>query len=197
MSLSKIPVGVGLVDGAAQGAGGVHVLAADVDVARVGLDREPADRGALDELEGRLLHELLVLEGAGLALVGVADEVVRPLLLLGQAVPLDPGREARAAAPAQARGLDLVDDRLALHPERLPQALVAAFGEVALEGAERGVTGVLEKERILGHDPLSLRPRRPACNQDGASRGTGWGTGLETRLLASRSGIPAPSRADS
>ena len=59
-------------------------------------------------------HDLPVLAGAGLRLVGVDDEVVRPAVrLLGHERPFQPGREAGAAAPAQARLLHLVDDPVA------------------------------------------------------------------------------------
>ena len=57
-------------------------------------------------------HDLAVLAGAGLRLVGVDDEVVRPpVRLLRHEGPFEAGREAGAAAAAQAGVLHLVDDR--------------------------------------------------------------------------------------
>src|SRR5262249_60948312 len=50
----------------------------------------------------------------GLRLVGIDDEIVRPPVgLLRHERPLEAGGEAGAAAPAQAGGLDLVDDAIA------------------------------------------------------------------------------------
>src|SRR4029077_1893557 len=54
-----------------------------------------------------------VLAGAGLALVGVDDEIGRALALLRHERPFEAGREAGAAAPAQPRFLDFVDDPVA------------------------------------------------------------------------------------
>src|SRR5262250_320163 len=59
-------------------------------------------------------HDLAVLAGAGLRFVGVDHEIMRtPLRLLRHERPLEPGREAGAAAPALARRLHLVDDPVA------------------------------------------------------------------------------------
>src|ERR1051326_8910953 len=47
-------------------------------------------------------------------LVGIDHEIVRPVAdLLAHEGPFQPGRKAGAAAPALARGLHLVDDRVA------------------------------------------------------------------------------------
>ena len=111
-------------------------LAADVDVAALGPDGVRRDGAALDELVRRPAHDLAVLEGAGLRLVGVADEVVRLAVVLRHEGPLEAGREAGAAAPAQARLLDLLDDRRrASSPSALRSACVAAALHPAVEGA--------------------------------------------------------------
>ena len=79
-------------------------------------------------------HDLPVLAGAGLRLVGVDDEVVRaPVRLLGHERPLEAGREAGAAAAAQARLLHLVDDPVAAH---LEQELGAVPGAALLRGLQ-------------------------------------------------------------
>ena len=59
-------------------------------------------------------EDLVVLEAAGLRLVGVDDEVVRlrDLLLRGTNDHLRPVREERAAAAAQLRGEQLVGHAL-------------------------------------------------------------------------------------
>ena len=52
--------------------------------------------------------------------------------LLGDERPLHPGAEARAAAPPQAGVLDLIDDGVRLHAERLLHGLVAVQLEIAV-----------------------------------------------------------------
>src|SRR5690606_9246748 len=59
--------------------------------------------------------------GAGLRFVGIDHEIMGPLTdLLGHERPFEPRGEAGAAAAAQARGLDLVDDPVAAHLHDLP-----------------------------------------------------------------------------
>ena len=66
-------------------------------------------------------HDVPVLTGAGLRLVGIDHEIMRPAVrLLGHERPLQPGRESGAAAPAQAGILHLADDPVrAFRQERL------------------------------------------------------------------------------
>ena len=89
-----------------------RVLGADVDVALVAVGGEHRDRDRLDDGAGLLLHEDAILERAGLGLVGVADEVVRPRGLRGDRAPLRGGRERGAAAAEQAGFLDRGDHAL-------------------------------------------------------------------------------------
>src|SRR5690606_3983274 len=105
-----------------------HELAADVVVAHGRADREARDRHPFDQRVRVVAKDVAVVTGAGLALVGVADEILLPRRVRRHERKLEAGREARSAAPAKARGLDLLDDRLAVelaaqHP--LPR-LVAA-----------------------------------------------------------------------
>ena len=82
---------------------GVRIFGADVDVALGGADRDAGDGHALDQHEGVAFHDHAVGEGAAVALVGVADDVfLRSALRLRDGLPLDAGREAGAAAAAQA-----------------------------------------------------------------------------------------------
>ena len=92
-------------------------------------------------------QDVAVLERARLALVGVADDVLVAGELLRHEAPLEPGREARAAAAAQRALLHLGDHRRRrdLLGEDLPQRLVAA----ALRRSRRAA---------------SCRPLRPASS---------------------------------
>ena len=92
-------------------------LAADVDIGEVRLDREAGDDHPLDELMRILMDDVAVLEGAGLGFVRVANEVGRLRAAGLDEAPLDAAGESRAAAAAQAGGLDLVDDIGGLHRE--------------------------------------------------------------------------------
>ena len=74
-------------------------------------------------------------ERAGVALVGVADEVLLVALGLVGELPLDARGEPGAAAAADARVGDLFDDPLGrLLRERHPGGLVPADGDVRVDG---------------------------------------------------------------
>jgi hypothetical protein len=62
------------------------------------------------KLMGILMHDVAVLEGAGLGLVGVADQVDGLGVIRRDEGPFDAGGEARTAASAQAAGFDFFDD---------------------------------------------------------------------------------------
>ena len=74
-------------------------------------DRDARNRHAFDQHEGVAFHDHAVGEGAAVAFVCVADDI---LLLAHRRVvdrlPLDARRKARAAAAAQARLRHFVDD---------------------------------------------------------------------------------------
>ena len=124
------------------------VFAADVDVGVVGAHREAGDDAALDQRMRIVAHDVAVLAGARLRLVGVDDEVVRPAIaLLRHEGPLQAGREARATPPAQARRLHLRDDPVAaLFDETLGPVPVAAFHRTL----QRPVVNAVD----VGEDPI-------------------------------------------
>ena len=102
---------IGLVDRGLQVLALADEFAAHVDVARAAIHRAAGDQAALDQEMRIVPHDLAVLAGAGLGLVGVDHEIMRPVAdRLRHERPFHAGREAGAAAAAQARGLDLVDD---------------------------------------------------------------------------------------
>src|SRR5579859_1122711 len=88
-----------------------NVFTADVDDAVVGADGVGGQQAAFDEPVRIEAHDLPVLAGAGLGLVGVDHQEVRPLAdLLGHEGPLQAGGEAGPAPATQPRRLDLVAD---------------------------------------------------------------------------------------
>ena len=134
---AEIVVGVGLCDGGVDDSLLHRELAAQVGVCGMRTDGAARDHDSLDDAV-RIEFELVAIrEGAGLALVGVAAQVDRLLRVLRDEAPLDAGRKRRAAASAQIRVLDLVDNLLGLHLEqRLAQRLVAAVADVHVELAK-------------------------------------------------------------
>ena len=90
----------------------VRIFGADVDVALAGADRDTGDRHPFDQDERIAFDQHAIREGAGVAFVGIADNVFLWRRRLRHRAPLDTGREAGAAAPAQARRNHLFDDRL-------------------------------------------------------------------------------------
>ena len=80
------------------------------------------------------LQEAPVHVGAGIAFVGVADDVLGIALGLPRRIPLPAGGETSAAAAPEVCLDHLLDDRFGLHPrEGLPQGAVAADGQVILQ----------------------------------------------------------------
>src|SRR5262249_21123754 len=83
------------LDGGAERGRRARVFASDVDEAARGADRVAAQRDALDDREWIALHEVLVDVRAGVAFVGVADDVSLGAVLRvrGGEAPLGGGGE--------------------------------------------------------------------------------------------------------
>ena len=94
---------------AAHRADRVRIFGADVDETLGRAHREAGNRHALDQHEGIALHHHPVGEGAAVALVRIADDVFLGSHGAGGGAPLDPRREAGAAAAAEAGLDDLLD----------------------------------------------------------------------------------------
>ena len=137
---------LGLLDGDGEPVHGHGVLGADIDVALGRAGGHARDDHALDDLVRVALHAGAVHECAGVALVAVADDVLDGLFRMCRDLrPLAPGREARAAAAAQAGIAHGLDDLVRLHLEQgLGQRAVAADGQVLLDGFRVDVAAVLE-----------------------------------------------------
>src|SRR3954468_19408539 len=154
-AVAEVALGLRLLDGLLEARRLPVVLAADVDERARGADDVRRDDHALDQHVRRLLHELAVLEGARLGLVGVAHEVLVHRAL-GQEGDLLAHREAGAAAPADARGLELVQDLGRRHGQRLAQRLVAAAPRVHVERVQPGLVDVLEQQELGAHYEAAL-----------------------------------------
>ena len=139
---ARAPVGVGLVARLLQALEAEGELASAVDEGLLGSRRVGRDDGPLDDLVRVALDQHVVLERRRLALVAVHDEVGGRGL--AQHRPLAAGREAGAAAPEEARLVDLRGDVRRRHRQRLAETFVAAGGEVALEGVRVGQAPIRE-----------------------------------------------------
>ena len=109
----------------------------------------PGDRHALDQGEGIAFHDHAVGERAGVALVGIADDVFLRRLGGHHGLPLDARREARAAAAPKAGIGDRLDDGGRGHLERLAQALQTAMRFVVLERQRIGDAAAGKCEPLL------------------------------------------------
>src|SRR5262249_8387029 len=124
-------------------------------------DRIAADRATLDEQVRVALDEQVILERARLALVGIAGDVAGLDLLVDE-LPLHPGREARAAAPAETGRLDHLDDLVGLFPERDLLRVVAFVRKVEIERERVRLAHVLCEDRI--HPAYPAPPALPALS---------------------------------
>ena len=104
------------------------------------------------------LHEHVVLERARLAFVGIAGDVLRLGRVLEDELPLQAGRESRAAAAAQPRGLHLLDDLVRLLRQRLAQPFVSTRVlqiEVEREGVR--LADVVGENGFVRHQSLTTK----------------------------------------
>src|SRR4029079_10317163 len=105
---------IGLVDRRLQPLTLADELATYIDVAGLRAHRETGDQAALDQEMRIVPHDLSVLAGAGLGFVGIDDEILWPAVrLLRHERPLQSGRKASPAAPAQSGTLHLLDNGVA------------------------------------------------------------------------------------
>jgi len=140
---------------------GVGIFGADIDVAFGCAHGDAGNGHAFDEDEGIALHDHAVGVGAAIAFVGIADDVFRLARRLQHGLPFDAGGETRAAAAAQTRLRDFVDDGSAGHSERVGQAAEAAMGLVVLDRQriDDAATGEGETLLLLQEGDFLGRPK--------------------------------------
>ena len=130
---AKEAFGIGIADRFLHDYREIAVLTADVNVAAGRAHRQSCDDDAFDDGVRIVLEDQAVFAGAGLAFVAVAENIFRFGRLLGHERPLHARGESRAAASAEGGVLDLVDDGVRLHGERLLHGFIAVKFEIALE----------------------------------------------------------------
>ena len=122
-----------LIDGVLHALERQRVLTSDVEVAVLAPGRKRRDGHRFDQRERIALHQDAILEGAGLRLVGVADQIVRTRRLRAHGLPLPAGRKRGAAAAHQFRRRDLGDHCLSAHVERARERVVSAGRPVLVQ----------------------------------------------------------------
>ena len=127
----EAPGRAALRDGALEDIPLVAVLAPHVDVRPLAAHAIRRDGHALNELEGVLVENLAVLEGAGLALVGVAHHVGGLAGVLGEKRRLAAHGEPGPAAAAKARAVECVQGIVGGHLKRGLEAIPATRTLVA------------------------------------------------------------------
>ena len=162
---AEVAAAAGLADRLAESRDRERVLGSAVDVACLRADRVGGDRHPLQHPVRVALEDAPVHERAGVALVGVADDVLAGAGRLGDGVPFQARRVAGAAAAAQAALRDLVAHLGGGHRrEHVAERRVAVGCDVVLEALGIDAPGVLRR------DP------RPAARRTDAS-GHPVGTG--------------------
>ena len=97
------------------------------------MGRESGDQHPFDDDVRVAFHEDTVDPGAGVAFIGVADEVARAGGGVAQEVPLAACREATSGPSAEAAIEHLFDDRLGVHLKRLAEAFVTVVRDVVVD----------------------------------------------------------------
>ena len=90
-----------------------------------------------------VFHQQPVLAGAGLALVGINNDVFGLGRSARHKAPLQAGRKSGAAAAAQSRNFHFLNDLLGRHLHGLEKGLEAVGGEIRIERCGVGQTKAL------------------------------------------------------
>src|SRR5690606_35150825 len=110
---------IGLLNGIVEVTRFQHKLTADVDIGSTRAHRETGDKTPLQQAVRIEAHDLPVLAGAGLGFIRIDHQIARTAIgFFGHERPFEAGREARAAATAQAAVLDFLDDGVLPHIEQ-------------------------------------------------------------------------------
>ena len=119
---------------------------------------DAGEQAALDQLVRIVAEDVAVLAGAGLAFVGVDDEIARPVACLRHERPFETGRETGAAAAAQPR--ILTSSTIQSRPLRI-SSLVPSQSPRARAPARRQVVLAVEigEDAVLVSAALTCSPR--------------------------------------
>src|SRR6202171_3541969 len=148
-------------------------FAMDVVVAALAAHRIRGDGHALDQDMRVVTQDVAILESSGLAFVGVAHQILVAAVLLRHEAPLEAGREACAATPAQpgffyfrayVRGRDFFGEDLFQRLVAAARDVVAQPPVVAIEaGEDQRVGSVIQKfgrrvHRFASAESSAIKP---------------------------------------
>ena len=128
------------------------VLRADIDIALGSAGGVAADGHCLDDAVRVALKHGTIHECAGVALVGVTDDILLIRCVRRGEAPLEAGRESAAASASEAGILDLLDDLLGGHlGQHLAQSGIAVHCDIFVD-----ILGVYEAAVTQRNSLLSL-----------------------------------------
>ena len=168
------PGGIGLGERPFEALDRLVEFAADIVVGDGRTHRIGSDGHALDQLVRVEPQDVAVLAGPGLTLVRVADQILLTRDTAGHEAPLEPGRKAGPAAPAQVRELDLLDDPRRVDPlaqDALPLR-IAAQAAIGVEGmalCQRQVQGAEADGVVRGGHGAHFNPSISRSSDSGVS----------------------------
>ena len=144
------PVIFGLGDGLLEPLDGQRILSADVDVGVGRADGVRREGHALQQAVGIALADGAIHEGAGIALIRVADQVLVGAGRLAGELPFSAGGKAATAAPAQAgRSHQIAKLVGGLGFQRECECRIPATGNVLIDAARVDQTAVGEHHPAL------------------------------------------------
>ena len=144
---AQVSFAIGFGQGRFQPFDAENVFSTDVKVGYLGADGVGSERHAFQHHMRVALHDHPVLEGARLAFVGVAAEILGLVRILRHEAPLEAGREPGPAAALEVGVLDQLDQTVgAEFTQNLGQRLVPARGLVGLDPVGVGLFCVLQKD---------------------------------------------------
>ena len=157
MLLPEQAQALGLLDGGFQVLDGQRVFGADVDEALLRAHGIAGDGHAFEHAVRVAFEHGAIHEGAGIALVGVADDVLLLLAGLGHGGPLEAGGIARAAAAPQTAADHLFDDfGRSAFGNALHQGQVAVLGDVVFDPFGIDAARIFEHDLLLALEEGSI-----------------------------------------
>src|SRR5690606_21426396 len=139
-------------------------LAPDVDIGGIRTHGEARDQRTLDQRVRIVAHDFAVLTGRRFGFIGVDDQIRGTAVrLFGHKGPFHPGREARAAATAQTRGLDLINDLVTPAGDDGGGAVPAAALFRAGKAAVAHAIDIRKDPVLIVQHRLILIPARTHC----------------------------------
>ena len=166
--LPQEPVFLGLGNGDVQAVDRQRIFRPAIDVALMGADRLGGDDHPFQNRVGVRFQDAAVHEGARIPFVGVAENILHVSRRSGGKFPFHARGEPRAAAAAQTRDQDLLNDLIRRHfGQGLDHAGIAVPGDILIDFLGVNESAVAENTKILKGEKGDVLHRR---NDSGGDR---------------------------